>query len=321
MLTNPISGKVTVLCLVILLLSVVKTRADNGTWDASGLYNSSLPAAGERIFLEPLVVKDADIDNQITPVPQYSGGRHVSSFFDLPLTVEKRLTPRLSLQIGTQYEALFARDFETDGFTSVEAQAKYLLYLSDKREIMTSLIARALAPTQTSKVGVGNPLTMTYYLVLNKGLGDLPIGWLRAFAFQSDAAFINPIGDGASPLAAYQGLGEFGDTLKFDFELEYNLPYLNHVLEIPLPRFVARLSPAVECRVLTNMAKTGGHQGLTAGFLSYEMNYQSSWYQVSAAYQRPFGADAPFRGGGVVLFATYFYDNLLSKLGFDPTPW
>lgn len=318
---NPISGKVAVICLAIYLLPGVKARADNGPWDASGLYNSSLPAAGERIFLEPLVAKDADIDNQITPVPQYSGGRRVSSFFDLPLTVEKRLTPHFSLQIGAQYEALFAHDFETDGFASVEAQGKYLLYLNGTHEIMTSFIVRALAPTQTSKVGQGNPLTMSYYLVFNKGLGDLPIGWLRALAIQSDAAWINPIGNGPSPLAAYQGFSGFGAALRFDFELEYNLPYLNHVLEVPFPRFVARLSPAVECRVLTNMAKAGGHQGLTTGFLSYELNYQAPLYQVSLAYQQPFGSRAPFTGQSVILFVTCFYDNLLTELGFNPTPW
>jgi hypothetical protein len=288
--------------------------------NATGLYSSALPKAGERIFIEPLVVKDADIDNQITLVPEFGGGYQDSHIFQDPFTIEKRLTGRFSLQIGTQYTALFASHLQTSNFQLFSLQGKYMLYLNAPHEIMVSLIVKALVPSQLGQIGQDNPLTVYSYFVFNKGLGDLPWRLIRPFAVQSDLAWIQPVGAGRQPLADYYGLSDFEQTFRFDVALEYSLLYLNDIVGVRVPSYLAQLTPAIEARELTNLAKNG-YYGRTAGYISYELNYQTSWYQLSAAYQQSFGANAPFRGWNALLYYTYFYDDLLSRLGLDPTPW
>jgi len=303
-----------------MLLAAVGSASAQSNGTATGLYSSALPKAGERIFIEPLVVKDADIDNQITLVPQFGGAYHDSHIFQDPFTIEKRLTERFSLQIGTQYTALFAPNLQTSNFQFFSLQGKYMLFLNAPHEIMASLIVKALAPSQLGKIGQDNPLTIYSYLVFNKGLGDLPWRLIRPFALQSDIAWIQPVGAGQEPLADYYGLADFDQTFRFDLCLEYSLLYLNDIVGIRVPNYLAQLTPAIEARGLTNLSNNG-YYGRSAGYLSYELNYQSSWYQVSAAYQQSFGADAPFRGWNIFLYYTYFYDDLLSRLGLAPTPW
>ncbi len=286
----------------------------------TGLYSSNLPKAGNRIFIEPLVAKDADIDNQFTVTPAFGSGYQGSSILSVPFTLEKRLTERFSLQAGSLDETVFAPGFHPTGLAYAELQGKYLFFESDEHEAMASLIGRLLTPSGAPNVGQGNPLTLNTYLVLSKGFGDLPIGWFRPFAFQGDIALLTPFGSGPQPLARYLGLDEFGETLRFDAALEYSLLYLNDIMGVHVPPFFNQLTPAVEARTLTNLA-SNGYRGVTAGYVSYELNYQASWYQISVAFQQPVGRDGPIHTYNWLLYTTFFYDDLLSRLGFNPTPW
>jgi hypothetical protein len=294
---------------------------NSGPASSSGMLLSSLPRAGERIFIEPLVVKDADIDNQATMMPQFAGGYHGSHFFQNLLTVEKRLWYNFSLQIGAQYDAVFAPGFTTSGWEFEEIQGKYLIYENAAHEIMVTWIERALFSPQSSLVSKESyPFELNSYFLFNKGFGDLPISLLRPFAIQSDGVWTQPFGSAPQPLAPYLGAAFYDQALRFDLALEYSLLYLNDVVGRSVPSFLMHFTPAVEMRILTNFANNG-YYGQTAGYLSYELNYQAPWYQISFAYQRSFGPDAPFSGQSFLVYATYFYDDLLRKLGFNPTPW
>jgi hypothetical protein len=282
---------------------------------------SSLPRAGDRFFIEPLVVKDADIDNQITTMPQFMGGYHNSQAFQNLLTIEKRLFYNFSLQVGTQYDAVFAPHLATSGFEFEEIQGKYLIYESAVHEFMATFIERALFSPQDSLVSRQSyPFQLNSYVVINKGLNELPISFLKPFAIQSDAVWTQPFGTSPQPLAPYLGAAYYDQALRFDLALEYSMLYLNDVVGHSVPSYLLHLTPAIEARILTDFSNNG-HYGQTAGYLSYELNYQASWYQISAAYQRYFGPDAPFYGQSFVLYATYFYDDLLHSWGFNPTPF
>ncbi|MHB1563320.1 MAG: hypothetical protein ACYCXP_04390, partial [Leptospirillum sp.] len=84
--------------------------------------------------------------------------------------------------------------------------------------------------------------------------------------------------------------------------------------------FLAHLTPAVESRTLINLSNNG-YYGRTEGYLSYEMNYQADWYQLSLAYQSPYGQDASFEGQRYVFYTTFFYGWLLRKMGYHATPY
>ncbi|MCL5044828.1 MAG: hypothetical protein M1336_06025 [Deltaproteobacteria bacterium] len=305
---------------VVLTHAGVAEADDPAPEGSTGLLGSSLAKAGDRIFIEPLVAKDPDIDNQVTAVPQYVSGYHRSSSFELPFTIEKRLTPSFSLQVGTQYEQLFAPGLAPGGLEYGEVQGKYLFYVNAPHEIMASFIVRVLALTGMHDVGQGPPAQVNSYLLFSKGFGDLPVWWLRPLAVQADVAGLVPIGQGQEPLAPFLGLANFGDMLRFDVAVEYSLLYLNDVVGLRMPVILNQVTPAVEVRTLTNLS-ANGYYGQSAGYASYEVNYQASWYQVSVAYQRSFGPDAPFRGASWLVYVTYFYDDLLERLGFNPTPW
>ena len=286
----------------------------------TGMLASGLAHAGNRIFLEPIIVKDGDIDNQLTLMPAYGGMPGRSSAFTTPVMLEKRLTHHFSLRVDTHYMALWTPGRTYEGFQYAGLQGKLLLYENDPHEIFTTFIMRGITPVGGSAVGQGNPFTLYSYLVFNKGLGDLSSRYLRPFALQTDIAGIVPFGDGPMPLSDFMGTLDYGNSFRFDGALEYSLMYLHDIEGVRMPDFLAHLTPAVESRTLVNLSNNG-YYGLTEGYLSYEMNYQADWYQVSVAYQQPYGADSSFMGQRYVLYTTFFYGWLLKKMGYHATPY
>ena len=286
----------------------------------TGMLASGLAHAGNRIFLEPLIVKDGDIDNQLTLMPAYGGMPGGSSAFTTPIMLEKRLTHHFSLRVDTHYIALWAPGKTYEGLQYAGLQGKLLLYENDPHEIFMTFIMRGITPVGGSAVGQGNPFTLYSYLVFNKGLGDLSSRYLRPFALQTDVAGIVPFGNGPMPLSDFMGTYDYGNSFRFDGALEYSLMYLHDIEGVRMPDFLAHLTPAVESRTLVNLSNNG-YYGLTEGYLSYEMNYQADWYQVSVAYQQPYGADSSFMGQRYVLYTTFFYGWLLKKMGYHSTPF
>ncbi len=286
----------------------------------TGMLQSGIAHAGNRIFLEPLIVKDGDIDNQLTLMPAYGGMPGRSSAFTTPIMLEKRLTHHFSLRVDTHYIDLWTPGKGYSGFQYAGLQGKLLLYENDPHEIFTTFIMRGITPVGGSPVAQGNPFTLYSYLVFNKGLGDLSSFWLRPIAFQTDVAGIVPFGNGPMPLSDFTGLNDYGDSFRFDGAIEYSLMYLHDIEGVKMPDFLAHLTPAVESRTLVNLSHNG-YYGATEGYLSYEMNYQADWYQVSVAYQQPYGADSSFMGQRYVLYTTFFYGWLLKKMGYHSTPF
>lgn len=287
---------------------------------STGMLQSGLAHAGNRIFIEPLIVKDGDIDNQLTLMPSYGGLHGGSSAFATPIMVEKRLTHHFSVRVDTRYINVWTPKEGYAGFQYMGLQGKYLLYENDPHEIFTTFILRGTTPVGGTPVAQGNPFTLYSYMVFNKGLGDVPVSWIRPFAFQTDVAGIVPFGNGPMPLTDYFGTTNFGNAIRFDGALEYSFLYLHDVIGVTMPRFFAHLTPAVESRTLINLSDNG-YYGLTEGYLSYELNYQEDWYQVSLAYQQPYGPEASFVGQRYVVYTTFFYGWLLRKMGYKATPF
>lgn len=270
----------------------------------TGIYQSFLPRAGNRIFIEPLVGKDADIDNQVNFVPYYQWvgkGRDEA----VPLSIEKRITSRFSVEAATQLDGPPAESAGAWTDTGWGLQGKYLFGLSAKREIMASAIVKGDAPAGPP-LSSQNPWALNEYLVFNKGFGDLPQEWLRPLALQSDIGTESPFADAPD-----------GRFLRTDLVLEYSLAYLNDIVGAPVPPEWRQMTPAVEWRNRDDWAQEGD-----GGFLSWELNWQAKTWQLSLAYQNPYGAAVSgFAGTQVQLYLTLYYDNLLQKLGFNPTPY
>ncbi len=287
---------------------------------ATGVYNSDLARAGNRIFIEPLVVKDADVDNQLTLAPSLSPAYGGSNIFQTPITLEKRLTHSMSIRFESHYEDVETPGGAHSGFQYFGVQGKYMFYENAPHEIMATAIVRATTPMGASQAGQGNPLTLYGYLLFNKGMGDIPVSWIRPFAIQSDIAGITPFGNGPEPLSPYVGLYDFQDSFRFDGALEYSFLYLHDVVCWNVPKVLDQIVPAVEARTLVNES-SNGHQGATAGYTSYEINYQTDWYQIGLAYQAPYGVDSSFIGKRGMLYMTFFYGWILKKMGYHATPF
>lgn len=270
----------------------------------TGIYQSFLPRAGNRIFIEPLVGKDADIDNQVNFVPydQWAGEGHA---WAVPVSVEKRITSRFSVEAATQLDGPPAESAGAWTDAGWGLQGKYLFGLSAKREIMASAIVKGDAPAGPPLFSQ-TPWALNEYLVFNKGFGDLPQNWLRPLALQSDVGAESPFADAPD-----------GRFLRTDLVVEYSLAYLNDIVGAPVPPGLRHVTPAVEWR-----NRDGWEQGEDGGFLSWELNWQAKTWQLSLAYQNPYGAAVSgFAGTQVQLYLTLYYDNLLQRLGFDPTPY
>ncbi|MHB1564933.1 MAG: hypothetical protein ACYCXP_12775 [Leptospirillum sp.] len=205
----------------------------------TNMLSSGIAHAGNRIFIEPLIVKDGDIDNQLTLMPTYGGMPGKSSAFTTPVMLEKRMTHHFSLRLDTHYIDLWTPNHTYSGFQYAGIQGKYLMYENDPHEIFTTFIMRGIVPVGGTPVGQGNPFTLYSYLVFNKGLGDVPVSWIRPFAFQTDMAGIVPFGNGPMALSDFMGTYDFGDSIRFDGAIEYSLLYLHDIIGVNVPAFLA----------------------------------------------------------------------------------
>src|SRR5262245_45389568 len=143
-------------------------------------------AVGDRVFPATVLLPQAApgdalyVTPSTRPVP---GG----DFTNLTATLDKTLTERLGIGIQGGYNWVGRREASTlVGWQNLMAYVKYEAILDPPREFLFSIgAAHEFGGTGTRRVGaLSNGATRVPTLFFAKGLGDLPIGYLRPLALQ-----------------------------------------------------------------------------------------------------------------------------------------
>ncbi len=206
--------------------------------------------AGDRVFPATMAVDDPGVGDEANlsyghiRVPGDDGDRSINTF---NFEYDKLITPRLALSVDGSY--VMQNNPTARGFNNFGVGLKYLLYVNEAHEFMTSVGVHAEIGGTGSRAIADNFSTISPTIYAGKGMGDLPdsLAYLRPIAITAEAA-----------PALTTGAGQ-PNAFNYGFTFQYSLPYLQqHVSDIGLPQPLSNLIPIVEVPLSRSQGQTTG---------------------------------------------------------------
>jgi hypothetical protein len=206
--------------------------------------------AGNRIFPSTLAVDDPGVGDEANfeyghqRVPGDDGDQSINTF---SFEYDKLITARLAVSVDGSYA--MQNNPSARGFNNFGVGLKYLLYVNDAHEFMTSIGVNAELGGTGSRAIADNFSTISPTVYVGKGMGDLPasLAYLRPIAITAEAA-----------PALTTGAGQ-PNAFNYGFTVQYSLPYLQqHVHDAGLPQPLANLIPLVEIPLSRSQGQTTG---------------------------------------------------------------
>ncbi|WP_245982835.1 hypothetical protein [Trinickia fusca] len=253
--------------------------------------------AGDRVFPATLAVDDPGVGDEANL--QYSHTRTSGDNGDQSINTfgfeyDKLITPRLAASIDGSY--VMQNNPTTRGFDNFGIGLKYLLYVNDAHEFMTSVGVHAELGGTGSHAIANNFSTISPTVYVGKGMGDLPdaLAYLRPIAVTAEAA--PALNTGADQPNAFN----------YGFTVQYSLPYLQqHVRDIGLPQPLANLIPIVEVPLSRS-------QGQTTGTINPGFIWINRYGQFGVEAQIPINS-ASGSHVGILVQAHLFFDDIAPK--------
>ena len=283
--------------------------------------------AGKRFFPTTFAVEDPFVSDELSLLFNYikepgEGAEPSVRASTLSLEYSKRITPRLGISIGEEYQHLdFGSEGSENGFSNLELGLKYQLFTSDPHETILSLgLAAEIGGTGSKRIGAESFTVLSPAVFFGKGLGDLPdsLRFLRPLAF---TGVIGPNIPTTSTVSSYVTNEETGETereveripttLTWAFTVQYSLQYLQaFVKDVGLGAPLNRMVLVVEFPMETCLNLDC--QGKTTGFVNPGLTWVGKSMQLGIAAQIPINE----RSGnhvGVFGLVHFFLDDIFPK--------
>ena len=261
---------------------------------------------GNRVFPATLTMDDPGVGDELSlPTIQYlpipsSDAAPSGHSVDYGYEIDKTITQDLGIAINGDYFTQRGAAQNLNGWDNFTFTLKDELPCNEDHEFAMSVgVIRQFARTGSSQLinagaidSVSNTAPTVY---LGKGLGDLPIGYLRALAITGEAGY------------------QFSDTPSirpdqwvYATSVQYSMPYLQqHVKALDIPAFVGRLVPLVE------LSFTSPPHGHTTGTVAPGVFYEADNWQVGAEALIPANSATRQRQGtGFIVQFHLFLDDL-----------
>ncbi len=216
------------------------------------------------------------------------------------------------------------------GYENLYITGKWQAYTNAAHEFVASLgVIREIGGTGTTHTGgdrYGSTAPTAYF---GKGLGDLPIGFIRPFAITGELSYV--IADHklkeiqpASVSSTASSPFDTGIAAQFNngnnnawsggISLQYSLPYLqSQVKNIGLPGFMGDLIPLVEV-TWSSPAGRPSSQG-TTWTVAPGVIYLAQWGEIGVEALIPANKAAGANVGAVALVHFFFDDLFPTSLG------
>jgi hypothetical protein len=263
---------------------------------------------GNRVFPATLNVDDPGVGDELSlpsfqylPIPAGAGGGQNTSY---GFEWDKTITEHFGLSVEGGYIAQSSNGAHLSGWDNIAVGAKYQFLCSEADEFMASLgVSREFAKTGSGNLVANGVIDGTSStaptLYFGKGLGDLPIGWARAFAITGEAGYAFSDSPNADP-----NQWSYGATL------QYSIPYLQqHVKALDLPGFVAHLIPLVEVSFASDA--NGSTSGQTTGTIAPGILYSADTWQFGVEAILPANnLTRQSQGVGVLAQLHFFLDDI-----------
>jgi hypothetical protein len=262
---------------------------------------------GDRVFPATLTMDDPGVGDEFTfptitylPIPA-SNGNPAGHSIDYGYEWDKTITRDLGVAINGDYFTQKAAGQNLNGWNNTTVTLKDELPCLESHEFMASVsVARQFAKTGSAQLITSGTFpavsSTTPNLYAGKGLGDLPIGYLRPLAVTTQLGRQLSDLPNASP-----------DQWNYAFSVQYSMPYLQqNVKDLDLPEFFTRLVPLVELSYSTP------HNSPTTGTISPGILYEADTWQFGIEASIPAtSASRTAQGNGIIAQFHLFLDDLL----------
>jgi hypothetical protein len=259
--------------------------------------------AGNRVFYPTLTLDDPAVMDElslptITTIHQNAapdGSAPGFRLIDFGAEWDKRITENLGFAANWDYLMQDNDDGTFNkGFSNFELTLKYKVFVSAEHEFMASVgITREFAGTGSQAVGASNNGSTTPKIYFGKGLGDLPIGYLRPLAVTGTYGYTFSDDRNIDP-----------NQMNIGLSVQYSLSYLQlHVADIGLPKFFEKLTPLVEF----NLTIVPGQP--TTGTIAPGILYDEKTWQFGIEALLPLNS-ATNTNIGVIAQMHFFLDHI-----------
>nr|WP_246258098.1 hypothetical protein [Pararobbsia alpina] len=206
--------------------------------------------AGDRVFPSTMAVDDPGVGDEANfefghqRVPGDNGDQSINTF---EVEYDKLITSRLAISVDGTYA--MQNNPTAHGFDNFGVGLKYLLYVNEAHEFMTSIGLHAELGGTGSKAIAASYSTLSPTIFAGKGFGDLPdsLAYLRPIAITGEAGPSWTSGAGQP------------NSFDYGFTVQYSLPYLQqYVRDIGLPQPLSNIIPLVEFPLSSSQGQTTG---------------------------------------------------------------
>ncbi|MGC2967691.1 hypothetical protein [Paraburkholderia aspalathi] len=257
-------------------------------------FASAHAIAGNRVFPSTMAVDDPGVGDEANleyghqRVPGDAGDQSINTF---DFEYDKLITPRLAVSVDGTYA--MQNNPKARGFDNFGVGLKYLLYVNDEHEFMTSVGVNAELGGTGSRAIADNFSTISPTIYAGKGMGDLP----------ASLAYLRPIAiTGEAGPALTTGAGQ-PNAFNYGFTVQYSLPYLQqHVHDIGLPQPLANVIPLVEVPLSRSQGQTTGT--VNPGFI-WINRYGQFGVEAQIPINRASGSHV-----GILVQAHIFFDDV-----------
>ena len=292
--------------------------------------------AGARVFVTTLIIDDPAVSDEMSlPTVSYTregaeGGPGPTHEWDITAEFDKRITERFGVGVNYGYTVLNTEHDKTrTGFSNLVISGKYQAYVNAEHEFLLSVgVIREFGRTGTRQTGADEYGATTPTVYFGKGLGDLPIGWMRPLAITGTFGFAVADKELKSSQVTDPVTGEtsmvfnngYANRWVGGLSLQYSVPYLQQqVRDLHLPDFLARLTPLIEI-AWSSPASSPSNLG-TQLLIAPGVVYSGEWFQVGVEALIP-GNKATGTNVGVIAQFHMFFDDLFpNTLGKPLVNW
>jgi hypothetical protein len=250
--------------------------------------------AGDRVFPSTLAIDDPGVGDEANlefghqRVPGDEGDQSINTF---DFEYDKLITPHLALSVDGTYA--MQNNPTARGFDNFGVGLKYLLYVNDAHEFMTSIGIDAELGGTGSKAIADSFSTLSPTVFAGKGFGDLPdsLAYLRPIAVTGEAGPSLTTGAGQP------------NAFNYGFTVQYSLPYLQqHVHDLGLPAPLSDIIPLVEIPLSRSQGQTTGT--VNPGFI-WINRYGQFGIEAQLPINRASGSHV-----GILVQAHIFFDDV-----------
>jgi hypothetical protein len=296
---------------------------------ATPLAAASLPAAahviaGDRVFPVTLTIDDPGVaDEASLPYLTYQrsgadGGSGPTHDYDLGFEYDKTITDNTALIINGGYNIQQTNGSKTQtGFDDFIVTGKWQAYTNAAHEFVVSLgLQQEIGGSGAGRTGADRTGYTAPTGYFGKGLGDVPISFLRPFAVTGELSYAiadtklkqYQVTDPNSGLMSTVFNNGTNNQWNGGFSIQYSIPYLqSQVKDFGLGDFFGNLIPVVE---VTWSSPSGSPSSLgTTWTVAPGVIYLAQWGEVGVEALIPANKAAGTNVGAAVL-VHYFFDDL-----------